>query len=121
MSKNKNYGSFYGKNEPIQETVEVSYDNKTEVMPVKEEPSEAPLVEEPKKEELLIPAKTNKAVVIGAKKVNMRYKANKSSQVINIIPEKAKVDILDSADGDWWKVTYKGITGYMMSKFLREV
>lgn len=119
MSKNKNYGSFYGKKESMQETVEANYSTKEDIS-VKEEPYEAPFAEEPKKEELLIPAKTNKAVVTGAKKVNMRYKTNKSSQVINIVPEKAKVDILDS-NGEWWKVTYRGITGYMMSKFLREV
>lgn len=116
MSKSKNYGSFYGKKEPMQETVEAEED-----FSIKEEPSESTLAEEPKKEELLIPAKTNKAVVTGAKKVNMRYKANKSSQVINIIPEKAKVDIIGTTNTDWWKVTYKGITGYMMSKFLKEV
>lgn len=119
MSKNKNYGSFYGKKEPIQETVEVSYDDKTEKIPTKEDIPEVPSVEEPKVEN--IPTKVNKAVVTGAKKVNMRYKPNKSGQVINIIPAKAKVDILDSADTEWWKVSYKGITGFMMAKFLKEV
>lgn len=120
MSESKNYGSFYGKKEPMQETVEANYSTE-EDFSIKEEPYEALLAEESKKEELLVPAKTNKAVVTGAKKVNMRYKANKSSQVINIIPEKAKVDIIDTTNTDWWKVTYKGITGYMMSKFLKEV
>ena len=115
MSKNKNYGSFYGKKEPIQETVEVSNDNKSEDIFTKEEDIEAPAIEE------AIPAKTNKAVVTGAKKVNLRYRATKSSQVINIIPEKAEVDILDASNSEWWKITYKGIDGYMMSKFLKEV
>ena len=119
MSKNKNYGSFYGKKEPIQETVEVSYDNKTEEIPAKEEIVEAPVIEELKTED--IPAKANKAAVTGAKKVNLRYRATKSSQVINIIPEKAEVDILDTSNSEWWKITYKGIDGYMMSKFLKEV
>ena len=123
MSKNKNYGSFYSKKEPEQETVEVSYDNKTEEITTTEEVVETP-VEEEKKEEPKVeeaPAKSGKAIVTGAKKVYMRFKPNKSGQPINVLPENAKVKIVESTNEEWWKVSYKGITGYMMSKFLKEV
>ena len=124
MSKNKNYGSFYSKKEPEQETVEVSYDNKTEEITTTEETVEAP-VEEEKKEEPKVEdvRRVNElyAIVTGAKKVYMRFKPNKSGQPINVLPENAKVKIVESTNEEWWKVSYKGMTGYMMSKFLKEV
>lgn len=124
MSKNKNYGSFYSKKEP-EETVEVSYDNKTEEIVTEEKVVETPAEEETKEEpkvEVPAPKKEDKlAVVVNSSRVNMRYKPNKGSQAINVLPEKAKVKVLEETNEEWWKISYKGMTGYMMSKFLRKV
>lgn len=125
MSKNKNYGSYFNKKEPEQETVEVSYDNKTEEVATTEETVEAPVEEETKEEpkvEAPAPKKEEKlAVVVNSPRVNMRYKPNKGSQAINVLPEKAKVKVIEETNEEWWKISYKGMTGYMMSKFLRKV
>ncbi|MBP5597357.1 MAG: SH3 domain-containing protein [Pseudobutyrivibrio sp.] len=124
MSKNKNYGSFYSRKEP-EETVEVSYENKTEEVVTAEEAPETPVEEEKKEEpevEAPAPKKEEKfAVVANASKVNMRYRPDKGSQAINILPEKAKVKVLEETNDEWWKVHYKGYTGFMMTKYLKRV
>lgn len=120
MSHNKNYGSYFKKDETKEEASK-SYEQKTEEVQALEVAAEAP-AEEPKVEEPVMetikPYKTT-AKVIGGKPVNMRFKPNKSGQVINIIPVGALVVVNDDA-GEWWKCSYKGITGYMMSQFLKK-
>lgn len=123
MSKNKNYGSFYNKKDPVEErsrpdeeikeaTTEERAETPAEEVPKAEEPKvEAPA---PKKEEIF-------AVVVNSPKVNMRYKPDKGSQAINILPEKAKVKVLEETNEEWWKVHYKGYTGFMMTKYLKRV
>lgn len=120
MSKNRNYGAFYKKDK---DPAEVSYENETKEVAVTEETVEAPVETdkeaEPEMEEA--PKKSDKAIVTGAPRVNMRFKPNKAGQVINVLSEKAEVKIIDTTNEEWWKVTYKGITGYMMAQFLKEV
>lgn len=125
MSHNKNYGSYFKKDESKEEASK-SYEQKREEVQApevaaetarEEAPAEEPKVEEPIMETIK-PYKTT-AKVIGGKPVNMRFKPNKSGQVINIIPVGALVVVNDDA-GEWWKCTYKGITGYMMSQFLKK-
>ena len=125
MSHNKNYGSYFKKDESKEEASK-SYEQKTEEVQTPEEAVEAvqeeTLAEEPKIEEMakeMFKALKPLAKVIGGKPVNMRFKPNKSGQVINIIPVGAFVVVNDDA-GEWWKCTYKGITGYMMSQFLKK-
>ena len=118
MSHNKNYSSYYRKEETKEheqkveevQTPEVSVEESKEEAPVEE-----PKVEEPVKE-VFKPLKTF-AKVIGGKRVNMRYKPTRASQPINIIPCGAKVTVLEEK-GEWWKVRYRDYTGYMMSEFL---
>lgn len=118
MSHNKNYGSYFKKDESKEEASK-SYEQKTEEVQAAKDPIEAVREEEPVKvEEAPKPVKKF-ATVTGGKPCKMRFKPDKKAQVINIIPFKAKVTILDET-GEWWKVTYKGITGYMMSQFLKK-
>ena len=118
MSKYKNYGSFY--NKPHGE--ETKHEPKVEEVQTTEEEVEVVKEEEPKVEEVQ-PSKVKPtavyATVIGGKPCKMRFKPTKGSQVINIIPNKAKVKVLNELP-EWYKVTYKGYTGYMMSQFLEK-
>lgn len=118
MSHHKDYGGYYP-------TKERATDEKREEVqttePVAEAPQEETKAEEQKVEEPASAPKPVKkfATVTGGKPCKMRFKPDKKAQVINIIPHRAKVTILNEA-GEWWKVTYKGITGYMMSQFLKK-
>ena len=123
MSKNKNYGSFYNKKDPAEERSRPDEEIKEATT---EERAETPVEEAPKAEEPKVEAPAPKkeeklAVVVNSPRVNMRYKPDKGSQAINILPEKAKVKVLEETNEEWWKISYKGMTGYMMSKFLRKV
>jgi hypothetical protein len=110
MSKHTNYGSFYKRDEKREE-VQTPVETQAAVQ------EEEPKVEEVKPE---LPKPVKKfATVTGGKPCKMRFKPDKKAQIINIIPFKAKVTILDEA-GEWWKCSYKGITGYMMSQFLKK-
>ena len=116
----KNYNKFYKSHDEEVNDVEPKEVQAPEVAAetaMEEAPAEEPKVEEPVKETF----KQLKAFakVVGGKPVNMRYKANKSGQVINIIPVGAKV-VVEDESGEWWKCSYKGITGYMMSQFLKK-
>lgn len=115
----KNYNKFYKQHEDsVNEEVKEVQIPEEAVEDIQEEtPAEEPKVEEPVMETIK-PYKTT-AKVIGGKPVNMRFKPNKSGQVINIIPVGALVVVNDDA-GEWWKCSYKGITGYMMSQFLKK-
>ena len=108
MSKHTNYGSFYKRDDEEREEIPTT----EEVQETIEEKKEEPKVEVPKVRKIF-------ATVTGGKPCKMRFKPDKKAQVINIIPFKATVTVLDET-GAWWKVSYKGITGYMMSQFLKK-
>ena len=129
MSHNKNYGAYFKKDEekkedklqglrskidPVDECLSDDI-HKEEITPVVQEV----LQEESKVEDISKPAKVT-AKVIGGKPCKMRFKPDqRKGQVINIIPHKAKVTVLEE-NGTWWKCTYRGITGYMMAEFLKK-
>lgn len=114
MSHNKNYGSYYKKEEPIAQRKEAPAIEETVEEVQKEEPKVEEIKPEPEKKVKVY------ASVIGGKPCKMRFKPDqRKGQVINIIPHKAKVTVLEE-NGTWWKVSYKGITGYMMSQFLKK-
>ena len=113
----KNYHNFY---KPHDE--EPKHESKVEEVQTTEEAVEAVKEEESKVEEVQLSKEKPTAVyatVIGGKPCKMRFKPTKGSQVINIIPNKAKVKVLNELP-EWYKVTYKGYTGYMMSQFLEK-
>ena len=119
MSHNKNYSSYYRKEETKENEKKVEEVQTPEVS-VEESKEEAP-VEEPKVETPPPAPKPVKifATVTGGKSCNLRFKANKASQVINKVPYKARVTVLEEK-GEWWKVRYRDYTGYMMSQFLKK-
>lgn len=117
MNKHTNYGSFYKKEDPKKEPNKTNESKKEEGHIIKEElPKEE--VKEPVK--VITEKASDKARVVKALKVNMRFKPNKSSPVINIVPKNAIVKVINSENGEWWKISYRGITGYMMSRFLEK-
>lgn len=57
------------------------------------------------------------AKVIGGS-LNLRSGTSTSANKIVSIPNGAVVDVIEKTDNEWWKITYSGKTGYVMSKFL---
>ena len=112
----KNYNKFYKpQNEEVknEEKIEEVQDAAEAVEEVQEEaPAEEPKVEEVKQPEV----KT--ATVLGPKPVNMRFKPSKAGQVINVIPAGTQV-VVKERESEWTHCSFKGITGYMMTQFLK--
>lgn len=58
-------------------------------------------------------------VVTGCKKLNVRTKPNKKSDVVCVIDADTKVEIdEDASSRDFYKVKSKNFTGYCMKKFI---
>lgn len=108
----KNYAA-YAKSKAEKPVQTEKVEAKEEVNPVKEEEK----VEEPvKKSEL-----PKMAYVVNCSELNVRKFAAKSSDVETTIKEAAQVRILGK-EGDFTKVQLAdGLTGYCMTKYLKEV
>ena len=52
--------------------------------------------------------------------LNLRKEPNTTSQVLTSLPNGTKVEVIEELD-DWYKVTYKGHTGYINSKYVKVV
>lgn len=50
--------------------------------------------------------------------VNMRASASKDGELIDRVPVGAAIDVL-SQDATWCQIKYNGMTGYMMTEFIR--
>lgn len=50
--------------------------------------------------------------------LNLRKSASKSSAVLEQIPQKERVEVLDRGD-TWSHVRYNGVTGYVMTRYLK--
>ena len=121
MGKNKNYQNFYKNN----------FDSENVKAPIEEIKSEEPVAEaEPIAIETEVTPKEIKqktatfAVIVNAKRVNMRKDPNKEAEVIKVLDQGTKVMILDTSvyAGSWWKISVPGgHIGYMMSKYLKEI
>lgn len=119
MSHNKNYGNYYkspNQEEPVNEkpVEEVQpapkASEESEAKPAKEEVKEAPK------------RKPKFALVVNAKRVNLRADSRKDAPVLLILNQGMKVEILDTnPDKTWSKIRFKNTNGYMMSKFLKAV
>lgn len=117
MSKNRNYSEYYKKpeeskvDEPVQEveetTIEVAEEEITQEPEEKEEE-----ISEPK------PGYSKYAVVVNAKKVNFRKAPD--GEILKVLPLGAKVKLIDYGK-DWCSVEFDGVSGFMMTKFLKEV
>lgn len=113
MSKNKNYTEYYKKptseevkaDEPVQEVEEVTSEEIQEAEEVKEE-----------KPEVIY----RKAIVANANKVNFRVQPNKDAKILAVLPAGANVRIIEHGL-EWTEIEFDNKTGYMMTKFLKEV
>jgi uncharacterized protein YgiM (DUF1202 family) len=52
--------------------------------------------------------------------LNLRKEPNTTALVLTSLPNGTKVEVIEELDG-WYKVTYKGHTGYISSKYVRVV
>ena len=50
--------------------------------------------------------------------VNFRNSASTSSSIITTIPKNTTIEIIDKSISGWYKVEYKGVTGYVSSKYV---
>ena len=50
--------------------------------------------------------------------VNFRNSASTSSSIITTIPKNTTIEIIDKSTSGWYKVKYKGVTGYVSSKYV---
>lgn len=121
MGKNKNYGEYFKPKHEEQKIEEVQTTEETVETPQEETPVEEPKVEEPK----LI-----KAVVTGAKRVNVRKDpAVKEGNVVAILDEGTEVYIIpvkvtDPEPYGWKKIRIPVANvneGYMMPQYLKEI
>jgi mannosyl-glycoprotein endo-beta-N-acetylglucosaminidase len=52
--------------------------------------------------------------------LNLRKKASTSSDILARIPKNEKIDVIEIS-GDWSKVIYNNINGYVMNKYLIKI
>lgn len=118
---NKNYGGFF-KNPQKEESVNEKPVEKIQPAPKVPEESEAKPAKEEVKE---VPKPKNKpkfAVVVNAKRVNMRADISIDAPVVMVLNQGMKVEVLDTnSNKTWTKIRFKNANGYMMSKFLKAV
>ena len=50
--------------------------------------------------------------------VNFRNSASTSSSIITTIPKNTTIEIIDKSNSGWYKIEYKGVTGYVSSKYV---
>ena len=120
MSKNKNYTEYYKKptseepkvDEPVQEAEEVTTEVVTEEEITQEPEEKEEVISEPK------PGYSKYAIVVNAKKVNFRKTPD--GEVLKVLPLGAKVKLIDYGK-DWCSVEFDGASGFMMTRFLKEV
>ena len=97
--------------DPVQESEEITTEAaEEEIAQEPEEKEEA--ISEPK------PGYSKYAVVVNAKKVNFRK--NPDGEVLKVLPLGTKVKLIDYGK-DWCSVEFDGVSGFMMTKFLKEV
>ena len=64
----------------------------------------------------------SKAIVINAKRVNMRMDISKDAPVKKVLSSGTEVAILEkSTDGVWSKIKHGSDVGFMMSQYLKEI
>ncbi len=53
--------------------------------------------------------------------LNIRSGMSATSIKVGSIPNGAVIDVVEKPNNEWWKITYNGKTGYVMSKYLTSV
>ena len=63
-----------------------------------------------------------RALVVTASGVlNMREEPDVSAMVVEKLPRGAEVEVLEKTNDEWWRVRYKGETGYAAEEYLSRV
>lgn len=119
MSKNRNYQNCYSNpvvDEPANEFIEQQTEESKETEDISETVSDAVL------EEAKTPV-TKNAIVINANLVNMRENPVKDAAIICQVKKGTVVEIggTTTIDPDWSHIKVNNKTGFMMSKFLKEI
>lgn len=52
--------------------------------------------------------------------VNFRAEASGDSEIIDMLPDGAVVELIDKDNSEWWHVSHEGQEGYIYSEFLTE-
>ena len=66
---------------------------------------------------LVTPAYAESAKVTGSE-VNIRSGPGINYSVVACLPRGAAITVTDSSNSDWYAVSYKGITGFMSSRYI---
>ena len=57
---------------------------------------------------------------VSAETLNLREKADNNANIINQLTLNSEVTVVEVVDNTWSKITYKGTTGYIASKYLSD-
>lgn len=60
-------------------------------------------------------------VVTASGALNMREEPRTGAMVIEKIPKGAEVEVLEKTNAEWWRVRYKGETGYAAEEYLSRI
>lgn len=134
MSKKANYQNFYKpKNQVVtkepeavtEEIVESNQDDISKDVVIEPQEEESVLTEVSPKgvtEHTIDEYIPKKAIVVNAKRVNMRTDISKDAPVRKVLSEGTAVTILEkSSDGVWSKIKHDSAVGFMMSQYLKEI
>lgn len=118
MSKGKNYQQYYNSHDAKGEANDVFESQAEEIKETVEVAAEQP-VEKERKET----TEVKQAVVVNANLVNVRKSPAEGSEIIDVVRKGTVVDLgeTDVISKDWKHIKYGNITGFMMSKFLKEI
>ena len=64
--------------------------------------------------------KNTKPIFVTNNNVNLRARMSTSSKIIIEIPASSIVNVIDSSHSTWWKVSYKGKTGFVHNSFIQK-
>lgn len=65
------------------------------------------------------PSSTHKKYGVTTANLNFRKSASTSSLIIKTIPKNTSVEILEKLSSGWYKVKYKGLTGYVVGTYIK--
>lgn len=62
---------------------------------------------------------SNKEMYVNVDAVNVRAEPSTSATILNSVEKSNKVEVLDTSDGEWYKIkTSSGTTGYVLAQYL---
>ena len=118
MSKNKGYNNFYNKPRKEETTNEETKEVQTTEEAVETVQEETQASEE-KVEEVSEEPIRQFAIVVGAKRVNMRKAPSKDGAILKVLDENTEVELLGIHDRTWTRIGHQGDVGYMMTMYLK--